>query len=185
MKLFSIFLSALLLLGCEGKTDNNPQQNYQEIPSVNAAYVINIPEFSVEKLTPEIRREFENIIPQKTRSRLETAEDFNVIIHDKTIKLQRKEERKKLLDSIYWDLANTLSDKNIGDAVSCVDPQYQVEATLQDENLLTVHERIKMSYGCGWIDVSGKRFRLARRDSKTVFDQLAVNANVEEASSER
>lgn len=172
MKRILLIVTFLITAGCHTIPQSNPTPTPSPSPVDPPP---NIPEFRIESLTKENRKDFESTLHPAVRKVFEEANELTVTTSKGKFSVTEPLEKRRLLDSIYWDLANSFPLPTPWYGIACKETVPNVSTIHTDENLLTWTYSISMSYTCQWIDVrwgknsSSHYFAAVDRLSKNTF----------------
>lgn len=174
MRATILITSLLLLVCCRSLPDTNVDSSLPQkdlLPTV--------PEFRIETLSKENRKDFEQSLPSKERRIFDEAIELKIVTNEGAFTIADSTEKSRLLDSIYWDLANSFPHPKEDFSIACQETTPSLSTSYIDENLLTWTYTISLSYTCSWIvfrhGTKSNSHHLHVRDtlSKPVFDWLA------------
>lgn len=148
MKSKLLIIAFLIFAGCS----TVPQSNEPTTLTPSELFP-SVPEFRIESLTKENRKDFELSLKPPVRKIFDEANELTILTRTGTFSITDSHEKRRLLDSIYWDLANSFPLPKDFAAVACKETTPKVSATITDEDLLVWNYTIALSYNCGWIDV--------------------------------
>lgn len=179
-----MMLIAALAVGCEAGTKNPPEISVPTPPHRNIETEIAVSAFSFNNLEPTKQRKFNKILPATVRVSIENAPEFTVSVYKRKVVLTDAALRQRLLDSIYWDVANSIHDRDMRAELACQDPWYRIDAVGLDQDLLPERVGIIISYACGKIEAFNKFDHTINPIdnngiSKRVFDSIVEIDNVQ------
>src|SRR5438105_3073715 len=107
-----------LLLAC-GKAEPTVQMSESE-PQPNVV-LDSVPEFRIDQLTTANRKDFEQTLPNDVREVFDNASEIRIksSYAKSTVVVTDPTEKRRLLDSLYWDLAHSYPRDPAVSAVAC------------------------------------------------------------------
>jgi len=158
-KISLVLLLTLIAAACSKTIEPPPNV---EAPIVSAPTIsiptISVPAFKLESLSQEQRKAFEKAFPSDARKAFEDSEV--ILIYGKRmgneppVVLKSASERRAFLDSIYWDLANSIRPKIPNTAApACKESGPMISSSKPSPDAFS----IVISYTCGYFDLSSPK----------------------------
>lgn len=143
-------ISFLLLLLCSLVACTSAPESI----STNKPQTSSIPAFNFASLSEYQRKGFEQAFPPDARRAFENAEEISILGEnsdkEQPVVLKLASEKRALIDSLYWDLADSIKPLGPGEArLACKEMGPRITTSQAWPDTVS----IAISYSCGYFDL--------------------------------